>query len=99
MTVTTEQLAEWERLANEATEGPWQVRQFPTASYGRPQFWVLDSIPDRDGKVVANAICSATATNQDASRNASFIAASRLAVPLLIQRIRELEKELANATH
>ena len=24
MTVTTEQLAEWERLADEATEGPWE---------------------------------------------------------------------------
>ena len=34
----------------------WVVRQFPTGSGGRDQDWVMDSIPDDNGKVIANVI-------------------------------------------
>lgn len=58
------------------TPGPWVVREFPTAIYGQTAYWVLDSIPDVDGKVVANAICQATGTNRHEVGNARLIAAA-----------------------
>ena len=58
------------------TPGPWVVRQFPTGPNARGQLWVMDAIPDHDGKVVANAICSMAGTNEDAAANAQLIAAA-----------------------
>jgi hypothetical protein len=86
----------------EHTPLPWIVREFPTAIYGRPAWWVLDSIPDNDGKVVANAICQATSTNDHAKGNAEFIAlacnvhddlfaACELALPALTELIDALD--------
>jgi hypothetical protein len=54
------------------TPGPWKV-------FGRPYdryFAVIDSIPDRDGAVVANCICHVALTNEDAKANANLIAAA-----------------------
>ncbi len=83
---------------NEATftPGPWIARQFPTAAYARPQWWVLDSIPDQDGKVIANAIAVATATNPDAEANARLIAACPdlyRELAYLVSMIEPLERE------
>jgi hypothetical protein len=58
------------------TPGPWVVRQFPTARGGTIAHWILDAIPDVDGKVVANAIAVASGTNDDAEANAHLMAAA-----------------------
>ena len=58
------------------TPGPWVARQYPTGRHAAMGWWVLDSTPDVDGKVVANAICSVAATNDDTPANALVIAAA-----------------------
>jgi hypothetical protein len=47
---------------------------------------VVDSIPDVDGKCIANAICYLATTNNDAVANANLIAAA----PDLLDALREL---------
>ena len=71
------------------TPGPWIVRQFPTGANARGQLWVMDAIPDHDGKVVANAICSVAGTNEDAAANAELIAAA----PRLLTEVQRLESQ------
>jgi hypothetical protein len=64
------------------TPGPWKV-------FGRPYdryFAVIDSMPDRDGAVVANCICHVALTNEDAKANANLIAAA----PELLAALQEL---------
>ena len=58
------------------TPGPWLARQFHTGRGAVHGWWVIDSIPDHDGRIVANAICQVSATNDDAEDNAKLIAAS-----------------------
>lgn len=102
-TVTTEQLAEWERLADEATEGPWAVDAIMDDS--ETEIILGYEIPNAGSPIMLAATFDdddegpGRITPREGRNNARFIAASRIAVPLLIQRIRELEKELANATH
>ncbi len=60
----------------EYTPGPWVVRKYPTGRYGVVEFWVLDSTPDVDGKVVANAICKTIETNSHSDANARLIASA-----------------------
>jgi len=90
--LTSEELERLEQIIAKATPGPWLTRSFQTWSHARPQLWVMDSIPDRDGKVVANAVCSTTPTNADAESNAAFIAAARAALPRLIEEVKELRR-------
>jgi hypothetical protein len=61
---------------SEHTPGPWVARVFPTAAGGRNSTWILDAIPDQDGKVIANAICQTAASNDDQAANARLIAAA-----------------------
>lgn len=63
-------------MAEQHTPGPWLIREFPTRGGARPQLWVMDATPDRDGKVMANAICSVTGTNPAEQANARLIAAA-----------------------
>lgn len=77
------------------TQGPWVVRTFPTLAHGLDAYWVLDAIPDRDGKVVANAICSMAATNDHAPGNARLIAAA----PELLESTITLLNYLNELTH
>ena len=58
------------------TPGPWVKRKFPTGRGGIPVWWILDSIPDRDGQVIANAICYTAGTNDDADANATLLEAA-----------------------
>jgi hypothetical protein len=58
------------------TPGPWVVRHFPTARGGTMAAWILDALPDQDGKVIANAIATAAGTNEDMDANARLIAAA-----------------------
>ena len=56
------------------TPGPWIVHGGP----GRLHHYlaVIDSIPDVDGKVVANCICHVATTNEDSDANSRLIAAA-----------------------
>ena len=58
------------------TPGPWLARQFHTGRGAVHGWWVIDSIPDHDGRIVANAICQVSATNDDADANAKLLAAA-----------------------
>jgi hypothetical protein len=62
----------------EHTPHPWVLRTFPTAAGGRPALWILDAIPDQDGKVVANAIAQVAMTNDDATANGHLLKAAPL---------------------
>ena len=74
-------LAELERLAERATPGEWEV----VSDNGTmiPQPCVIDKYQ--------TIICNVLEDNWDA--NARLIAASRSAIPWLIQWVRRLEKE------
>lgn len=72
------------------THGPWVVRRFPTARGGLDCWWVLDSLPDENGQVVANAICTLTMSNDDAEANARLIAAA----PYLLEACKAMQGEL-----
>lgn len=78
--VRAEQLSEWERLANEATKGPWT----------HPGRTFVVSKSQKDEPVVAD--CNFHEAGQG-PRNAAFIAAAREAVPQLIAEVCRLEKE------
>lgn len=76
-----EQLAEWERLAGEATGHAWSVG---TLRSGVLIVWT------EDGRWVATA-----GEGQMAGADAAFIAASREAVPTLLAEVRRLRDEMA----
>jgi hypothetical protein len=54
------------------TPGPWKM----LGRWNDRYLAVIDSIPDRNGKVVANCICHVALTNEDAKANANLIAAA-----------------------
>lgn len=74
--ISDEQLQAWERLANEATDGPWAI-----GKYGGGVVRVGHELRD-----------VATRCNRD--EDAAFIAGAREAVPALIARVRDLEKDI-----
>ena len=73
--ISEEQLQEWQRLANEATEGPWKRCGLDG---------VMSMSDDADPIIVS---CYSTVITQQ-SKNADFIAAAREAVPQLITEVR-----------
>lgn len=66
------------------TPGPWKVHGGRASL--KHHLAVIDSIPDVDGKIVANCICHVARTNPDADSNALLIAAA----PELAEALREL---------
>jgi hypothetical protein len=68
--MTDEQLAEWQRLADAATPGPWRYRGIYVGT---------------DAGLVASA---------ELPLHAAFIAASRTAVPALIEEVERLRDEI-----
>lgn len=56
------------------TPGPWKIFDGWGADKARPV--IVDSIPDVDGKCIANCICHVATTNADALANARLIAAA-----------------------
>jgi hypothetical protein len=54
------------------TEGPWKVFGGQRDRY----LAVIDSTPDREGKVMANCICHTAMTNPDCLANSQLIAAA-----------------------
>lgn len=94
--ITETQLQELERLASEATPGPWKsdVRVGSAAIY--PAKYDVHCFGDDthiicmlNGKYYNDQWCMADQQIADAA----FIAAAREAVPALIARVRQLEKE------
>ena len=59
------------------TPGPWIVHRGRRRQNDRDYMAVIDSIPDRDGQVVANCICHVAATNPNRIANADMIAAGK----------------------
>ena len=54
------------------TPGPWKIHR---GKHNSCYLAIIDSIPDQDGKVVANCICHVAMTNDDRTANAIAIAA------------------------
>lgn len=79
MTDSRDRLDEWQRLADEATPGPWG-EYLPNPIYGT--YEVAEATRGYLGDAVAR--CG----DVEAARNAAFIAASRIAVPALIAAVR-----------
>ena len=55
------------------TPGPWKIYDGYGSDRSRPS--IVDSIPDRDGKCVANCIAFASSTNNQMDANAARIVA------------------------
>jgi hypothetical protein len=70
------------------TSGPWKVFGVRRNQY----LAVIDSIPDRDGKVVANCICHVATSNPDADANARLLAAA----PDLFAIVKEIRSDGPN---
>jgi hypothetical protein len=58
------------------TPGPWIVRVFKSFRGMRDDVWVMDSIPDVNTQVVANAIATCAASNPAYEANARMLAAA-----------------------
>ena len=81
MAISEQQLAEWEQLANEATEWPWEYGDDAGDCYHK-RYEIYD------GEMCL--ICPEIVSKNDAA----FIAAARTAVPALIAEVRGLQKTL-----
>jgi hypothetical protein len=82
--ITPEQLAEWKKLAAEATSGPWEFRATPDSS--GIQFVVAPNGPkSSQGFEFIAADCSH-------KNNGQFIAAAREALPMLIEEVERLRE-------
>jgi hypothetical protein len=80
--VTDEQLQEWQRLADEATPGPWEN-------------WTIEDDGNRQDEW--SAVGPVHADMQGAVKDAAFIAAARTAVPALVAEVRMLRSDWLNA--
>lgn len=92
--IKPEQLAEWKRLAEEATPGPWRCECEPDyghyvhAAPGTPTF----TGGDMSGTLITGEFGDSGETLGEADSH--FIAAARTAVPALVaevERLREIE--------
>ena len=81
------------------TPGPWLARQFHTGRGAVHGWWVIDSIPDQDGRIVANAICQVSATNDDADANAKLLAAAPDLLGALVEATLSLSAWAADCSH
>ena len=79
MVKPADRLDEWQRLADEATPGPWG-EYLPNPIYGT--YEVAEATKGYLGDAVAR--CG----DVEAARNAAFIAASRVAVPALLDAVQ-----------
>lgn len=81
--LTDHLLAEWQRLADEATTGPWRVQECPESeSEAIAGAWDVEGAGGVD-----------VALDLDRPADAAFIAAARTAVPALIAEVRRLREE------
>ena len=85
--ITPAQLAEWRRIADAATKGPWRADEYVVC--------------DAAGNYIANASARVAFWSPIAGRdrpNAAFIATARTAMPALLDEVERLEAQLAEAT-
>ena len=80
--ITEQQLNEWEELAKAATPGPWEAELATERGS-----WI------RQSDTSNLSAMSWGNTDQEGAANAIFIAASRTAVPALVEMVRELKAE------
>ena len=82
--ISETKLSEWEALATAATRGPWEA----WSSDGKE--W---NVSAPDGDCIAHRVCGNLGMDlgTDDADVAKFIAASRTAVPELIQEVRRLK--------
>ena len=71
-------------MSESHTPGPWKIFDGWGASRFAPV--IVDSIPDIDGKCVANCICHVASTNENAADNARLIAAA----PELLEALEDI---------
>lgn len=91
--ITTEQLAEWKRLADAATPGPWEA---PLKDLGEiPSFEAVDFYFDHSFEAYPPLGFSGPIFVASSIEDAAFIAAARLAMPALCQLVREQQTRLA----
>ena len=84
---TRTHLAQWKRLAEEATEGPWEAaRNRPVSG---SDFYSVDA----GDEIVASPGLVPDRAGPQASADVDFIAASRQAVPALIAEVEALRAE------
>lgn len=87
--ITTEQLDEWTKLCNEATPGPWTLGKtmagYAVESQSRSITYVT-SYDDNEGYLTTEPCLDPS--------DALFIATARTALPLLLEGMRMLIKEL-----
>lgn len=101
--ISNEQLAEWERLANEATPGPWYAYVKTEASVAIIKDPDDDSDDGSHIRVTENRYYDAIASKKTfedvctcgnvEEKDIAFIAAAREAVPALIAEVRRLQSE------
>jgi hypothetical protein len=89
--ITQPQLAEWQRLSDEATPGPWTNDDTDGEIEG-PNGGTVALVPDH------GSILTVKRTGEEwSSVNTHFICAARTALPLLLAALAERERELAEA--
>ena len=93
MTVTPELLAEWERLAEAATAGPWNDRRVGSVGNGLPRSHE-EQLCNADG---VGVLIVQHDGNEDGDANIALCAAARTAVPALCAAVRLLEASLQTA--
>lgn len=91
--ITPEQLEEWRRLCEVAAPPPW----IPWIEGPEEYYFSRGYISLRDSD--DNEVCPLSLTETESTGNASFIAAARIAMPLLIARVEELEKAQEHMVH
>ncbi len=85
MTLTAEQLAEWKRLADAATPGPWESPRVP-------EQYCQAIVLTADEEQVCDAYDNTSWGGDQARANGVFIAAARTAVPDLVKEVERLRK-------
>lgn len=80
--ITDAELSEWSALCGEATEGPWHSGTL-TENRMNPNSPVFDCVSNKHGQVIfrAHRVC------EQAEPDAKFIAATRVALPRLIEEV------------
>lgn len=81
---TPDQLAEWRRLAEAATEGPWEAYSLPEVPPGQWQMVGVGQVGNELGHRIEAMF----------DDDAAFIAASRTAVPVLLEEVRRLRGQV-----
>lgn len=85
---TPDQLAEWRRLADEATEGPWEAYSLPAVPPGQWQMVGVGQVDNEMGHRIEVMF----------DDDAAFIAGARTAVPVLLDEVERLRGALEDMT-